>query len=97
MTTTRAGDLATVPPAGQLHPALLEREHEFDALAQALARTRAGEGALVVLRGEGGLGKSALLATVREQAGQAGLTVLAARGDELEHGFPFGVALQRFE
>ncbi|MEJ7781386.1 MAG: AAA family ATPase [Solirubrobacteraceae bacterium] len=97
MSTTRAGDPATVPPAGQLQHTLLEREHELDALTRALERTRAGAGALVVVRGEGGLGKSDLLATVREQAGQAGLTVLVARGDELEHGFPFGVALQLFE
>ncbi len=97
MTTTRAGDLATVPPAGQLPYTLLEREQELDALTRALERSRAGDGALVVVRGEGGLGKSDLLATVDEQAGQAGLTVLVARGDELEHGFPFGVALQLFE
>jgi len=97
VTTTGGEDLTTVPPAGQLRDTLLEREHELDALTRALERARAGDGALVLMRGEGGLGKSDLLATLREQAGRAGLTVLSARGDDLEHGFPFGVALQLFE
>lgn len=50
------------------HPELLGRTEERQSLADLLSGARAGRGGVVVLRGEAGIGKSALLADVAEQA-----------------------------
>jgi DNA-binding CsgD family transcriptional regulator len=74
---------------------LLEREHEMRALESILESARSGAGTTLLIEGAAGVGKTRLLAAARDSA--AGLTVLCARGDELEHEFPFGVARQLFE
>jgi DNA-binding CsgD family transcriptional regulator len=74
---------------------LLEREHEMMALESMLERARAGAGTTLLIEGAAGVGKTRLLAAARDTA--AGLTALSARGDELEHEFPFGAARQLFE
>lgn len=76
---------------------LLEREFECDQLAGALAATSAGEGAVVALEGEAGIGKSALLAHATRCAAAAGMCVLTARGGELEQAFGYGVVRQLFD
>lgn len=76
---------------------LLERGGEERALADALARVRAGAGALVVLEAAGGLGKTSLLRATHERARENGLRRLHARASELESGFGFGVVRQLFE
>jgi len=76
---------------------LLERTTELEALEAAVAQARGGEGALLTALAEGGLGKSRLIAEARRRAERAGLRVLRARGDDLEHDFPLGIALQLFE
>src|SRR2546423_1698844 len=78
-------------------PALLEREAERDALVAGLADARDGTGALVVLEGAGGIGKTRLLREAREIGERMGLRVLAARATELEADYPFGVVRQLFE
>lgn len=50
-----------------------------------------------MLEGAGGLGKTLLLAHATHRAQERGMTVLRARGGELERSFPFGVALQLYE
>src|SRR2546429_8508827 len=82
-------------PAGR--PALLEREVELEALNAALDGARAGQGRLVLVEGQAGLGKSQLLTAVRGFARGTGMAVLDARASELERDFPFGVALQLLE
>ena len=76
---------------------LLEREYEFEQLAARIDAAAAGEGAIVAVEGEAGIGKSALLAYAAQRAGNAGMRVLSARGGELEQEFGFGVVRQLFD
>ena len=57
------------------------RVRETSQIDRLLSRTRAGQGGGLLLRGEPGIGKSALLAYAREQAG--GFCVLEAAGAAL--------------
>lgn len=72
---------------------LLEREGELAVVSAALARARAGDGAVLVVEGPAGIGKTALLDEARGRAAAAGMRLLAARGGELEADFPFGVVV----
>src|SRR3954454_24669826 len=76
---------------------LLERDAEIAALATVLDSVRSGMGRLVAIKGEAGIGNTALLAATARMAVRAELTALRARGSELERDAPFGVALQLFE
>jgi DNA-binding CsgD family transcriptional regulator len=67
---------------------------ELDAAIDAAARARGG---IVLLEAAGGLGKTLLLSVAVAHAHAREMTVLRARGGELERQFPFGVALQLFE
>ncbi|HEX4807051.1 MAG TPA: AAA family ATPase, partial [Conexibacter sp.] len=75
----------------------LERARELAAIEQAIAAAAHGEGGVVLLEGAGGIGKTLLLAHAVQRAQAAAMTLLRARGGELERQFPFGVALQLFE
>ncbi|WP_042413769.1 ATP-binding protein [Streptacidiphilus anmyonensis] len=71
---------------------LLEREHELDAVRAAVATLRAERaGGLLAVTGAAGLGKTSVLAAVREAALDEGLLVLASRGGEQEQGSAFTV------
>ncbi len=50
----------------------------------------------MIIEGPAGVGKSRLLLAARREAAQLGLSILAARGLELERGVPFGLARQLF-
>src|SRR4051794_33960201 len=76
---------------------LLERDAEVAALRAVLDSVRAGMGRLVAVRGEAGIGKTALLGAAARIAVRSEVGVLRARGSELERDAPFGVALQLFE
>ena len=56
-----------------------------------------GNGLALVIEGEPGIGKTALLQLARESAAATGLRVLHACGVELEAGFAFGVVRQCLE
>jgi DNA-binding CsgD family transcriptional regulator len=75
---------------------LLERDAELAALDAAVAAAAGGSGQLVVIGGPAGIGKTGLLAGLRERAA-AELRVLPARASELEREFGFGVVRQLFE
>src|ERR687889_2544335 len=77
--------------------ALYERELELQTLTDAVREVREGGGQVVVVEGPGGIGKSRLLAAVRDLATAAGLRPLVALGAELERTFPFGVVRQLFD
>jgi DNA-binding NarL/FixJ family response regulator len=77
--------------------AVLERETELAELDSAFRDAKDRHGRVVVLEGPAGEGKSTLLATACASASDAGLSVLRARGGELEQEFPFGVMRQLFE
>jgi DNA-binding CsgD family transcriptional regulator len=76
---------------------LLEREREVEALQASFARARAGEGALILVEGPAGVGKTALVRAARGLADGARLLALAATGSELEQPFAFGVVRQLLE
>ncbi|MHA3703911.1 AAA family ATPase, partial [Jatrophihabitans sp. YIM 134969] len=67
--------------------ALVGRERELASLAAVVDRARAGDGAALVLVGEAGIGKSALLDAASEAA--AGLHVLRVSGIEAERELAF--------
>ena len=62
---------------------LLERSDELAVLSSALDAARQGDGALVVIEGAAGIGKTCLLRACRERAEELGLVTLRVRGDEL--------------
>jgi DNA-binding CsgD family transcriptional regulator len=76
---------------------LLEREDELAAADRALARVAGGVGAVLVLTGPAGIGKSVLFAAVEAAAHARGFGVLRARGSEFEEEIAFGIARQLFE
>jgi predicted ATPase len=71
--------------------ALLEREHELLALRDGLDRARGGDGALLLVEGPPGLGKTELVREARAAARRAHLMTLEAKGSELERPFAFGL------
>jgi DNA-binding CsgD family transcriptional regulator len=87
-----------VSASGETAPeGLLEREAELGRVVALLDATTHGQGAVVVVEGAPGIGKSELLAAVRRQAGVRGFGVLGARGSEFEAEMAFGVARQLLE
>ena len=76
---------------------LLEREHELEAIRGALTHSTQGSGALLMIDGPAGVGKTALLDAANEGAGDADLLVLRARGAELERAFGLGIVRQLFD
>src|SRR4051812_5776922 len=74
-------------------PSLLEREEQLAALDELLSGARAGDGGCAAVVAPAGLGKSRLLAEAAASARAAGVEGIAARGDELEREFSFGVVL----
>ncbi|MEV0649371.1 AAA family ATPase [Phytomonospora sp. NPDC050363] len=71
---------------------LYGREDQLAVLDEALARVRDGASAALVLRGEPGSGKTALLDHVRAAAG--GMTVLRAAGVQVEAELPYAALHQ---
>jgi DNA-binding CsgD family transcriptional regulator len=73
---------------------LLEREAELATLAGLLDRAAGGVGAVLLIEGDAGVGKTRLLDAVEELSSELPVRVLRARGGELERSFPFGIAAQ---
>ena len=76
---------------------LVGRDRELVRLSAALDAARSGAGACVVLEGEAGIGKSALLVQTRMAAEDRGMGRLEARGSEAETDYAFGVVRQLLE
>ncbi|HEY7630570.1 MAG TPA: AAA family ATPase [Thermoleophilaceae bacterium] len=77
---------------------LEERESELDALLGLIRSAAGGSGAAVLVEGEAGIGKTALLAEASERAASDhGMVVLSARAGELERDFAWGVVRQLFD
>ena len=75
---------------------LLERQRECAVLEDVLGRAIGGSGGLVFLEGNAGLGKSRLARWSVDRATDRGMTSFAARSDQPEREFAFGVVLQLF-
>jgi DNA-binding NarL/FixJ family response regulator len=75
------------------HPVMLERDEELAALSAAVEAAAAGRGALVLVEGPAGIGKTTLL----RAACRGDLRILTARGLALEQGFPYGIVRQIFD
>jgi DNA-binding CsgD family transcriptional regulator len=76
---------------------LLERERQLARADREFDRLCGGVGSVVVVEGPAGIGKSELLAAIREHGRARGFGVLRARGSEFEQEIAFGVARQLFE
>jgi DNA-binding CsgD family transcriptional regulator len=86
------------PLPGPAQPAALAgRERELAALGAALDDARAGHDAVVVLSGEAGIGKSALLDAIAVRAAGAGFAVLRGRATEQERDVPFALAVDALD
>jgi DNA-binding CsgD family transcriptional regulator/DNA polymerase III delta prime subunit len=73
---------------------VLERDAELARIAQAIERSLAGSGAVLLVEGPPGIGKTTLLSAAREGARAQGMRVLGARASELERAYSYGVARQ---
>ncbi len=73
--------------ADALAPELLGRTSEREVLDRLLANVREGQSAVLVIRGEAGIGKTALLRYVADQA--SGFRVVQVTGAEAEMELPF--------
>ncbi|MEO3809566.1 AAA family ATPase [Sphaerisporangium sp. B11E5] len=78
-------------------PDLLERDDELAALGEVMESARRGTGAMALVTGAAGMGKSRLLERAQVTAAGLGMRVLTARGVTLERDFAFGVVRQLFE
>ncbi|MBV8998360.1 MAG: AAA family ATPase, partial [Solirubrobacterales bacterium] len=76
---------------------LVERDAELAAIAELIERARSGADGIALVEGSAGVGKTRLLQAVAELAEGEPMSVLRARGGELERSFPFGVAAQLFD
>ena len=75
---------------------LLERDAEIARIEAAVDGACAGEGAVVLVEGPAGIGKTALLREAVRIAGGR-MEALAARATQLERDFPFGAVRQLLE
>ncbi|HEY0542347.1 MAG TPA: AAA family ATPase [Actinoallomurus sp.] len=76
---------------------LLERDQELDRIGTLLTDAGAGRGAVLLVEGAPGIGKTALLEAVRTSAAERRVRVLTAVGGELERDLPFAIVRQLFE
>jgi len=83
--------------SGVVAGGLFEREAELARVGGLLDGVSRGAGAVVVVEGPAGIGKSELLAAVGAGARARGFGVVSARGSEFEAEIAFGVARQLFE
>jgi DNA-binding CsgD family transcriptional regulator/tetratricopeptide (TPR) repeat protein len=79
-------------PAG-----LVGRVAEADLLAGLVANVAAGRGAVFLVEGEPGIGKTALVAAGVDEARRLGCAVVRGAGDELLGRFPLRVLIDAFE
>jgi DNA-binding CsgD family transcriptional regulator len=76
---------------------LLERESELDTVRALVAGAFERNGALALVEGPAGIGKSSLLKEAAAEAKATGFETASARASELERDFAFGLVRQLFE
>lgn len=95
---TRVRGVAGEMPEGDVtQPGrLLERDEPLAALRACLGDAQRGRGALQMIEGQAGVGQTALLESVREDAAERGFTILNGRGKEREREVPLVVVEDLF-
>src|SRR5689334_23203067 len=78
-------------------PALLQRDTELRLIGEWLDDAVAGSGRVALVLAGAGLGKTSVLREAGTLGRARSMTVLAARGGELEREIGFGMARQLFE
>jgi len=76
---------------------LLERDAELGTIRELRTAAVAGRGAVALVEGAAGIGKTSLLQRAAAEAADAGCVVAGARGSELERDFAFGLVRQALE
>src|SRR5580704_14472164 len=79
----------TAGPAGPAGEPLYGREHELQVVAGLVGGLAEGAGGALLVRGEAGIGKSALLAAAAGLAADSGARLLSATGVQAEARLPF--------
>jgi len=74
-------------------PITIGRVHERDALYQLLYRSESGQGQLVQVCGEAGIGKSRLVAEVKARAAAEGFLVLQGACFQMDNSYPYAPLL----
>jgi predicted negative regulator of RcsB-dependent stress response len=88
----------TVAPEPSAAPGdLVDRDRETAALRRMVDDLDTGASGCVLVEGPAGIGKTRLLGEAVRLAKAAGVTVLSARGSQLERSFGFGAVRQLFE
>jgi DNA-binding CsgD family transcriptional regulator len=75
----------------------VERQRELECLGSLIADAQDSCGRVVVIAGEAGIGKTALLLAGASEARQRGMRIYTARGGSVEQDFAYGVARQLLE
>lgn len=68
---------------------LIDRTAEMEVVQGLLDEVRAGSSGVLVLRGQAGIGKTALLRETAERAAAAGMRLAQVVGSQAERGFDF--------
>ncbi|HYD51336.1 MAG TPA: AAA family ATPase [Gemmatimonadaceae bacterium] len=84
------------PLAGRDAMPLVERGPQLDALRLALLEAEKGRGACRFVAGEGGIGKTRLLAALMEEASRRDWKVMVGRAYPVETGVPYAVLADAF-
>jgi AAA ATPase-like protein len=79
-----------------VHPRLYEREAFLDEIAAMFSGNWERPNGPVIIEGASWTGRTALLGAAQRLAVESGLTVLNARGNDLERGTPWGLVRQLF-
>jgi DNA-binding CsgD family transcriptional regulator/tetratricopeptide (TPR) repeat protein len=78
-------------------PGLVGRDDELAILAHGFDRLRDAAGAVIIVEGEAGIGKTRLLDEAERRAREAGVTVRRGAAEELEQGRTFGAFLDALD
>jgi DNA-binding CsgD family transcriptional regulator len=77
--------------------ALVERDAAVEQLRTALDAAGTGSGGVIIVEGEAGVGKTALIDVAIDEATDRGFEVMTAACSELEHEFAYGAVRQLYE
>jgi hypothetical protein len=80
-----------------MHPLILDRDADLAVTLATISAAAEGHGALVLVEGPAGIGKTTLLRAVCARARERGIRALSARGLALEQGFSYGIVRQLLE